>query len=120
MINDEDRAKIVFNRILNIQHRLSYIESQILETKNSIIYNNLISLKEKFIQKIDFLNTKLDGFKDVDLVRIKLQKKFINNDPTLDIELSRSFFDGSYNGPEIDMSEIDKTPPEPVKPPVIE
>jgi hypothetical protein len=120
MINDEDRAKIVFNRILNIQHRLSYIESQILETKNSIIYNNLISLKEKFIQKIDFLNTKLDGFKDVDLVRIKLQKKFVNNDPVLDMELARSFSDGSYQDSELNILEIGSTQPRPVKPLVIE
>jgi hypothetical protein len=120
MINDEDKAKIIFNRILNIQHRLSSVESEILDAKNTIIQGNLISVKEKFIERINFLNTLLDAFEGVDLLKIKLQKKFINNDPTLDIELSRSFFDGSYNGPEIDMSEIDKTPPEPVKPPVIE
>ena len=77
-------------------------------------------MKKKFIERINFLNTLLDAFEGVDLLKIKLQKKFINNDPTLDIELSRSSFDGSYNGPEIDMSEIDKTPPEPVRPPVIE
>ena len=120
MINDEDKAKIIFNRILNIQHRLSSVESEILDTKNSMIQGNLISVKEKFIKRINFLNTLLDAFEDVDLLKIKLQKKFINNDPTLDIELSRCFFGVSYQDPEINILEISSTQPRPVKPLVIE
>ena len=120
MINDEDKAKIIFNRILNIEHRLSSVESEILETKNSIIQGNLISIKEKFIKRINFLNALLDAFENVDLLKIKLQKKFINNDPILDIELSRCFFDGSYQDPEINILEISSTQPRPVKPLVIE
>ena len=120
MINDEDKAKIIFNRILNIQHRLSSVESEILDTKNSMIQGNLISVKEKFIKRINFLNTLLDAFEDVDLLKIKLQKKFINNDPTLDIELSRCFFGVSYQDPEINILDISSTQPRPVKPLVIE
>ena len=120
MINDEDKAKIIFNRILNIQHRLSSVESEILDTKNSMIQGNLISVKEKFIKRINFLNTLLDAFEDVDLLKIKLQKKFIKNDPTWDIELSRCFFGVSYQDPEINILEISSTQPRPVKPLVIE
>ena len=62
MINDEDKAKIIFNRILNIEHRLSSVESEILETKNSIIQGNLISVKKKFIERINSLKRFLVSF----------------------------------------------------------